>query len=212
MVSLTLPLLPLPYPLVLLPGCGLSVLIDRSIGQALLELRQLNDAADEALNIAAVPAASAPITGGGRTPLHGWGTSARVVRMVRNPAARSSGQTYVVTLQGIGRIRVLRARDAIADKQGLGEVDVEALLSVKKPSIDSVEQFRSAALTLLARLAKDASQPAKRARWLKLAELVEEITGDGDFSVVDRLVGTLNGEFDDKLGESHVQMEPFHCN
>jgi ATP-dependent Lon protease len=70
------------------------------------------------------------------------------------------------------------------------------------PSRESVEVFKGAALRLLDRLAKDASQLSRKEGWLKVSTMVEEISGSRAAWMADVMVAAVNGEYSDKLGTS----------
>ena len=99
----TLPVLPLPYPTILLPAAHITVPVDRELGQALLTLIQESEAQPA---VAAIPLLSEPrsekdlprlVLDGNQdenaTVLNEWGVHARITRLVR-PSALNPTQPY----------------------------------------------------------------------------------------------------------------------
>src|SRR6267154_2487478 len=92
-----LPLISLPYPLILLPSARLTSPISNNQADALIRLS--NSSITNPL-FAAVPF----VQHDGTTSLHQWGVTARIARVVR-PRAQSD-EPYLLTLAGITRIRL----------------------------------------------------------------------------------------------------------
>src|ERR1700679_3564904 len=92
-----LPLIPLPYPLILLPSARSTFPIPNDQADALIRL--LNSSTTNPV-FAAVPF----VQHDGTTSPHEWGVTARIARLVR-PRAQSD-EPYLVTLAGITRIRL----------------------------------------------------------------------------------------------------------
>lgn len=67
------------------------------------------------------------------------------------------------------------------------------------PSRESVDTFKVAALRLLDRLAKDASQLSRKEGWMKVSGMVEEISDARAAWMADVMVAAVNGEYSDKL-------------
>lgn len=70
------------------------------------------------------------------------------------------------------------------------------------PSREAVEVFKGAALRLLERLAKDASQLPRKEAWLKVSAMLDEISDSRATWMADVMVAAINGEYSDKLGAS----------
>jgi ATP-dependent Lon protease len=201
MAATKLPLLPLPYPIILLPSCTSTLFVDYVTSQKILELRRRRGNIEDALTVAAVPAAVEPPLGQKVPPaLSQWATAARVVRMMRGTAEQGTAQAYVLVLHGVARIRLSGAKLVISETESIQDVEVTYPAFSKQPPVEAVEQFRSAALKLLEKLANQASHSAKRSQWLKLSNMTEEMLAEGDISVVDRLVAALKCEFMENLG------------
>jgi ATP-dependent Lon protease len=196
MLPSTLPILALPHPQILLPAARISLPLNRDQGdQFLAFLDTPND--DQPPLIAAVPITSpdSPDT------VSQWGTTARIVRLVR-PPLRNPRQPYVVTLQGLTRIRLKSPFAHDGNKNVLVERAVEHPDTNGVPSRESVEAFKGAALRLLDRLAKDASQLARKEGWLKVSAMVEDISESKASWMADVMVAAVNGEYSDKLSTS----------
>lgn len=193
MSSTTLPVLALPHPLILLPTARVTIPVQRLIGEELLSLVQ--HAEDQPL-IAAVPLTFPDAS------LNSWGTAARIVRLIR-PPARNQKQPYLLTLQGISRIRIIEDTHTICSdsSDGIVERRVEYPEPEGTPAMESIIKFKVAALRLLELLAKDTSQQTKRDAYRKIADMLEN-TADGKVAnMADLLVASVNGEYADKLGE-----------
>lgn len=186
-----LPVLPLPHPTVLMPASRLSMPIPRQLGEALLALIEDSDSLPV---VAVVPVASTT-----DTILAEWGTAARVVRLVR-PPARNIRQNYLVSLHGLTRVRLTSPFTPSVDHPSLAPQDIEYPSTERLPSRDLVEKFKHSAMLLLDRLARDSVQPSRREGYHKIAAMVDDITDSRASWMADMLIGTINGEFSDKLG------------
>lgn len=209
----SLPLFPLAHPLVLFPASRITVPISKDSGRALISLIQ--DSPGQPL-IAAVPILHPPLdksgviqdAAGGGTVLNEWGCAAQVVRLVR-PSALQPAQPYLLTLQGVTRIRL---EPPLPSLDSLDAVDFTfhpvVYPSVKGiPAPEHVEAFRVAGVRLLERLSKDVGpgpvvgpSSNKRDAYLRLRDALEDITDDRAHVLADTLVSLVNGEFSDKLG------------
>ncbi|KAK2465142.1 hypothetical protein APHAL10511_002834 [Amanita phalloides] len=217
MATSKLPILALAHPLILLPASRFTMPVHRHVGEAILTLIQESDALPV---VAAVPTASIPTpshtdaynTGDPQSPtlplsepvLAEWGTAARVLRIVR-PPARGSRQPYLLSLHGLTRVKIgSSSSNAISlpasEWANTLEVhEVEYPPTEKIPSRETVEKFKYSAARLLDRLAKDSAQQSKRDGYLKIAAMLEDITDARAPWMADVLVGTINGEYTDKL-------------
>lgn len=207
-----LPVLPLPYPLLLLPTARLTIPVSRALADNLLAILDDSDAGQPIL--AAIPAPVpleptsadvtpvAPVTANTH-PTHG--VAARVVRLVRartvaSPALR---HPYLLYLHGLSRIRLLQPLDLDpAALDSLPHHGVTYPPAETTPSHETVEAFKDAALGLLDRLTKDSAHAQRKDDWLKVASMVEEISDQRAAWMADVLVAAISGQYADKLGES----------
>ncbi|KAG6907031.1 hypothetical protein DXG01_010866 [Tephrocybe rancida] len=198
MASSKLPVLALPHPLILLPTSRFTVPVSQSIGEAILALIDESDALPV---LAAVPTVNPPSEGTSPV-LSEWGTAARVLRMVR-PTLRNPRQPYLVSLHGLTRIRLIAASDANSLPPELAAdlslQDIEYPPTERIPSRETVDKFRHSALRLLDRLARDSTQHARKENYHKIANMLEDITSSRAPWMADVLVGSIDGEYADKL-------------
>lgn len=205
-----LPVLPLPYPLLLLPTARLTIPISRALADTLLATLDDTDAGQPVLAAIPVPvplepdvAAAPPVATNTPPPTHG--VAARVVRLVRARTATSPAprHPYLLYLHGLTRIRLLQPLDldpSTADS--LPQHTVAYPPADTTPSHETIEAFKDAALRLLDRLAKDSVQAQRKDEWLKVASMVEEISDQRAAWMADVLVAAISGQYTDKLGES----------
>ncbi|KDQ54462.1 hypothetical protein JAAARDRAFT_209196 [Jaapia argillacea MUCL 33604] len=197
--TLTLPVLALPHPLILLPSARVSLPVGKAVGEAIAILLQESATPPE---LAAIPI-TVPATPAERNApcaFSDWGIAARVLRLVR-PPQRNSKNPYLLTLQGLTRIR-LATPLTITNSQaieGLKYHLVDYPSAEDIPSAESVEAFRAAALRLLDRLVRDSPQQARKDVWTKIASMVEEISELRAAWLADVMVATVNAEYNDKL-------------
>ncbi|KAF8627530.1 hypothetical protein AX15_004388 [Amanita polypyramis BW_CC] len=221
MASSKLPILALPHPLLLLPASRFTLPVSRQVGEAILALIEESDTLPV---VAAVPITS-PTPGSPSADAYNaddasspgardnssvgpvlaeWSTAARVLRIVK-PPTRSSRQPYLVSLHGLTRVKIGSSKFGGAVLQAsvwsntLSLHDVEYPPTDKVPSHETVEKFKYSAAKLLDRLAKDSVQMSKRDGYLKIAAMLEDITDARAPWMADVLVGTINGEYADKL-------------
>lgn len=194
----TLPVLALPHPLILLPTGRITLPVQRGIGETLLALVQESEVQPI---VAAVPVTSP------NGPLNSWGTSARILRLIR-PQARNPRQPYLLTLTGINRVRIVdSAPDVSSDSSpadvhhGVVERRVEYAPPDGIPTMEAVIKFKAAALKLLEQLARDTTQQVKRDSYNKVAVMIEETSDTKAAWMADVMVSNVNGEYLDKLGE-----------
>ena len=208
-----LPLIPLPYPLILLPSARLTFPISNNQADALIRL--FNSSITNPL-FAAVPF----VQHDGTTSLHEWGVTARIARFVR-PRAQSD-EPYLLTLAGITRIHLTNtstdtspsANNTITGTSGASSAssDAHPLPRVtvihsppdaqSPPASDVVQDFKAGAIRLLERFAQDTSQSArKRESWARIALVVDETEPDKVAALADAIVSAVGAEHVDKLGE-----------
>lgn len=184
MATTRLPILPLPHPLILLPSARASIPVPRSLGEQLLSLIEDSDALPI---VAAVPESPEG------TALGEWGTASRVLRLVRQPSSRS----YLLSLQGLTRIK----RKSPGNVQALSLEDVEYPSQDKlPPSKENVERFKQSASRLLERLSRDSVQVSRKEGYAKILAMLEEVQDARAPWMADVLVGTVNVEYEDRLG------------
>lgn len=199
----TVPVVPLAYPTILLPGARITVPVSRGLGDQLLAIFE---SAESQPVVAAVPTLAPTDTHSSSAGLSQWATTARVTRLVR-PPPRNPRHPFFVSLQGLSRIRLTTPSEAplSADDytHSLRMHAVEYLAKEQPPSHESVEVFKAAALRLLDRLAKDAVQQSRKEAWVKVAGMVEDIEQHRAPWMADVMVAAINGEYADKLGTSY---------
>ena len=196
--------LPLPHPLILLPAARITIPLSRTIGEHILFLSRESD--DSQPVLAAVPITTPTglqIESNGPV-FSEWATAATVVRLLR-PPPRNPKQPYLVSLLGITRVHLKTPLILSVTADPLTEHPVEypGVDSNAVPSRESVEVFKSAALRLLDRLAKNAiGQSSRTDAWSKLSGMIEETSEARAAWMADVLVTAVNGEYADKLGTS----------
>lgn len=199
-MSQSLHLIPLPYPLILLPGARATFPVPNKQAAALIHL------ADSSVTnpvLAAVPL----VQHEGTTSLNKWGVVARITRFVR-PRPHSD-EPYLLTLTSTTRVCLSNPPERVpSDKDDgppLPRVDVvhPPPDANSHPAPDVVQDFKTAAVRLLERFAQDTSQSArKRESWTRIAHLVEETESDKAAALADAIVSAVGAEHADKLGES----------
>ncbi|KAH9990850.1 Lon protease C-terminal proteolytic domain-containing protein [Russula vinacea] len=189
-----LPLIPLPYPLILLPSARLTFPIPNIQADALI---RLFDSSVANPVLAAVPF----VQHEGTTSLNEWGVTARVARFVR-PRAHSD-EPYLLTLSGITRIRLASTSTSTSDVSlPLPQVTVvhSPPDAHSPPAPDIVQEFKAAAIRLLERYAQDTSQSArKRESWARIAHVVDETGPSKAAALADAIVSVVGAEHPDKL-------------
>ncbi|TFK36507.1 ATP-dependent protease La [Crucibulum laeve] len=212
MATSKLAILVLPYPLLLLPASRFTMPVSKEIGETLLAMIEDSDALPI---VAAIPltAPNPPSSTNSNTnpnptstpqdssvpTLSEWGTAARVLRLVK-PPARNPRQPYLVSLHGLTRVRLIhRIPLTLDDLAHLPPHDIEYPPTEKVPSREAVDKFKSSALRLLDRLARDSVQQSRKEGYHKIAGMMEEITDARTPWMADVLVGSVNGEYADRL-------------
>ncbi|KAI0297950.1 hypothetical protein BC826DRAFT_999741 [Russula brevipes] len=209
----TLPLVALPYPLILLPGARTTLPLPPRQADALIRHLGSLSLADPVL--AAVPL----VQHEGTTSLNKWGVTARIARFVR-PRAHSD-EPYLLTLTGVARVRLADPSPLLPfsphDATGTGAAhlppDSDGLLlpprvdvdypppdSHTPPAHDVVQDFKAAAVRLLERFAQDAALSVrKRESWARIAQLVEETEPEKAAALADAIVAAVGADHADKL-------------
>ncbi|KAJ7743076.1 ATP-dependent protease La [Mycena metata] len=191
MTSSKLSVFALPHPTVLLPGSRITLPVTNQVGEALVTLIEESDTLPV---VAAVPVSSDT----NQTALAECGTAARILRLVR-PPGRNNRQSYLLTLQGLTRIRLLTPYVPTPDDPFV-PWDIQYPPTVKEvPSRKSVDAFKQSALRLLDRLARDSGQQIRRDGYNKISSMLEDVTDARAAWMADILVGTVNAPFADKL-------------
>lgn len=188
-MSTKLPVLSLPHPLILLPTGRITLPVSRNIGETLLALVQESD--DQPI-VAAVPSTAQG------SSLYQWGTASRIVRLIK-PPSRDSKQPYLLSLNGITRVRIVD--DVSHVDSGIVHLRVEYPPTDGVPTAENVVKFKAAALKLLNQLARDTTQQVKRESYSKVAALVEEVSHVRAAWMADVILSSTNAEYADKLGE-----------
>lgn len=206
-----LPLIPLPYPHILLPSARLTFPIPNNQADALIRL--FNSSVTNPV-FAAVPF----VQHDGTTSLHEWGVTAHIARFVR-PRAQSD-EPYLLTLAGISRIRLTSANtdsspstnntsNATSSSSSSNPLPLSRVTVIysapdaeSPPAPDLVQDFKVAAIRLVERFARDTSQSAqKRESWARIAHVVDETEQDKAAALADAIVSAVGAEHPDKLGE-----------
>ncbi|KAF9074465.1 Lon protease C-terminal proteolytic domain-containing protein [Rhodocollybia butyracea] len=184
-----LAILPLPYPLILLPAARLTIALPAEVGEALLALFQTNDSSLPI--VAAVPAVNHPAN----SSLAQYGTAARVLRLVRSPLGRNSlesGDTqtrpFLASLHGLTRISYP------SSFQLKDSVDSNSDVPVQVQARESIVKFKSAALRILQHMAQNSSQQGRKDAFHKIAAMLEDIKDEADAWMADVLVGSVLGQ------------------
>jgi ATP-dependent Lon protease len=209
MSSSKLPIIALPHPLILLPASRFTMPVSREIGEVLLSLI---DESDTLPVVAAIPTTNQPTSPDTEPVLAEWGTAARVLRLVK-PPARNSRQPYLVSLHGLTRVRLIYTSKHNLSSEDLLRMPmhgVEYPPTEKVPSRETANKFKQGALRLLDRLAKDSLQQSRKEGYHKIASMLEDITDARTPWMADVLIGSVNGEYADKLGEFNLSTSTCH--
>ncbi|KAG5652056.1 hypothetical protein H0H81_006453 [Sphagnurus paluster] len=172
--------------------------VSQHIGEAILALIDESDALPV---IAAIPMSNPPSENSSPV-LSEWGTAARVLRLVK-PTLRNPRQPYLISLHGLTRIRLIASTDSSAIPPEVAAdltlQDIEYPPTERIPSSETVDKFKHSALRLLDRLARDSTQQVRKDSYNKIAGMLEDITNSRAPWMADVLVGSINGEYSDKL-------------
>jgi ATP-dependent Lon protease len=79
--------------------------------------------------------------------------------------------------------------------------DVEYPPPEKLPSHEAVEKFKQSALRLLDRLSKDSLQQSRKEGYHKITSMLVDIADARTPWMADVLIGAVNRDYNDKLGE-----------
>ncbi|KAJ3752570.1 ATP-dependent protease La [Lentinula raphanica] len=169
-----LAILPLPYPIILLPASRITVPLSAEVGEALLALFEANDSLPV---VAAVPAAVDCATSANAQ----FGTAARVLRLVRPPlrsslesADNKQSRIYLASLHGLTRISYpssLEIKDT-ADSTPSTPLQVQVR--------EAIIKFKAAALRVLQHMAQTSQQQARKDAFYKIAAMLEELKDDAE--------------------------------
>jgi len=193
-----LPVLPLPYPYILLPASRVTIPLPSDVGEALLALVEKSDTLPI---VAAVPATNTS----SQPSFARYGTAARVLRLVQPPSTsrrNKQPQIYLASLHGLTRVcleggydqelQVLRqpvtpsqrpnlvtqpisypSTAQVTDTKGTDTSDTTTV-----PSRDAIVKFKMTALKVLQYLAQSVQQQARKDAYLKIAAMLEELKDD----------------------------------
>ena len=212
MATSKLSVLALPHPIILLPASRSTLPVAKEIGESLLSIIEESDTLPI---VAAIPLTAPSTLDGVEFSLSEWGTAARVLRLVK-PPARNPRQPYIVMLHGLTRVRLIHTSESKKkltsdDLLHMPVLDVEYAPPEKLPSHEGVEKFKQSALRLLDRLAKDSPQQSRKEGFHKLTNMLDD-TADARIPwMADFLIGTVSGEYNDKLGEFTFNFVPCRC-
>ena len=194
----TLPVLPLQYPVLLLPASRITVPVKKEVGQQLISLIHESEAQPV---VAAVPIINPESAQDEEPVLNEWGTSARIARLVR-PSALNPSENFLVTLHGLTRVRLAKPLQIAS-----GTLDEMPYHSVEYPPTEGAPQreqviaFKGAALRLLDRLKLDAPKGSQKDTWSKFASMVEEISDSRVGWLADVMVAGIIVDYSDRLSE-----------
>ena len=200
MATSKLSVLALPHPTILLPASRLTLPVAKEIGESLLSIIEESDTLPI---VAAIPLTAPSTLDVLEPPLSEWGTAARVLRLVK-PPARNPRQPYIVMLHGLTRVRLVLTPEkklTSDDLLHMPVLDVEYPPPEKLASHEGVEKFKQSALRLLDRLAKDSLQQSRKEGFHKITSMLDDIADARTPWMADYLIGTIPGEYNDKLGE-----------
>lgn len=206
MTSSRLPILPLPYPIVLLPASRLTLPLSKEVGEAVLALIEQSDALPV---VAALPMTQETSATSPDPIFSDWATATRILRLVK-PPARNPRQPYLVSLHGLTRVHLLTPfalAPTISDHRSailgpsLVSHDIEYPPTERVPSSEIVDKFKQSALRLLDRLAQEAAQQSRKDGYNKIAAMLDDITDARAPWMADVLVGSINSQYSDKLGK-----------
>lgn len=196
----TLPILPLPHPLLILPGARLSLPIGADVGH---QLTKLIREADDSPIVAAVPiikSNNAENNGKGEQYALGeWGCATRVTRLVR---ALNASEKFIITVQGLARVRLPKPLFLTEDTlHTLPAHSVELISDDGLPRRETITEFRTAALKLVDRLIQDTSKGSVRRDVLeRFATMAEDLTESRIAWLADLMVHTIVPDYADRLG------------
>lgn len=199
MTSSTLPILPLPHPLLILPGARLSLPIGADVGHQLTKL--IRDTGDNPV-VAAVPILRSSATEGTKEDsyvLGEWGCATRITRLVR---ALNASEKFIVTVHGLARVRLAKPLSLGEDVlHSLPMHTVELVVEDSTPCRETITEFRTSALKLIDRLIQDAGKGSVRREVLeRFATMAEDLTDSRVPWLADLMVHTIVSDYSDRLG------------
>ncbi|ESK84683.1 atp-dependent protease la 2 [Moniliophthora roreri MCA 2997] len=203
-----LPIVPIPYPLVLLPGARLTIPIPQRIGDALLHAQEGSGGGGRGLPVVAAVPCSPPedhekdsevVIGDkgtegkpGIVTKEKWGTATRILRLVRPPpsftksAKGGSPQVYLASVHALTRVRLEEPYDASAALTSAlhdGDRDMK-LLNVSYPPLAPYEKDREEE-------AREAVVKFKAAALRVLGHLMQNTNGNGKKDAYVKVAGML---------------------
>ncbi|KAI6118128.1 Lon protease C-terminal proteolytic domain-containing protein [Pisolithus thermaeus] len=205
-----LPVLPLPFPLVLLPTARLTIPVSRELAEKLQAVLHDSDSSPPIVATIPIPPPidpssttnfTPPLSTHTTGPVHG--TAARVVRLVPVRALSASvspRQPYILSLHGLTRIRLAQPLDLDSQMaDSLSERTVHYPPADQVPSHEAAEAFKDAALRLLDRFAKDSVHSQRKDDWLRVSVILEDVPDHRSAWMADVLVAAINCDYTDKL-------------
>ncbi|KAI5118621.1 hypothetical protein M0805_006989 [Coniferiporia weirii] len=191
----TLPILPLPYPIIVLPSARVSLPVDAELGQQLVALMRDSDTHTV---VAAVPIINTESNEGEQPVLAEWGCATRITRLVRS---HNKADKYIVSLHGLARVHLVKPLVLNSDSLlSLAYHPVEYPSQLAPPKRETVTEFRSAALKLLDRFIQDAGKGTPRREvWDRFATLVEDPTDSRVPWLADLMVYSIISDYSDRL-------------
>ncbi|KAJ8074775.1 hypothetical protein PM082_019100 [Marasmius tenuissimus] len=184
-----IPVLPLPYPLVLLPGARLTIPISQDIGEALLNLLERTQNLPVVAAIPAIP----PNENEKGNSLPEYATATRILRLVR-PARQMDGEKvamYLASVHGLTRVKLEEPYDAnrallSPNTHSKGQLEMRVVSYPPPHSLDqeqdlialrdAIVKFKTSALKVLGHLIQNSQhQQAKKDAYAKVAAMLEEL-------------------------------------
>ncbi|KAF5381932.1 hypothetical protein D9757_007544 [Collybiopsis confluens] len=201
-----LPVLPLPYPTILLPASRVTVPLSAEVGEALLALF---GASDQLPIVAAVP--DTPSSSNTNPASAQYATAAKVLRLVRPPLGRTNLENgekqpriYLASLHGLTRVcleerydhettKLALTSESLTPKLAMRKISYPSSFQIKDAALDtnseipvqvqareSIIKFKAAALRVLQHMAQGSQQQARKDAFYKIAAMLEELKDDAD--------------------------------
>ncbi|KAH8112093.1 ATP-dependent protease La [Phellopilus nigrolimitatus] len=195
-MPVTLPVLALQYPTVILPGARIALPVDPELGQQLVALMHESDTHPV---LAAVPIVNAKSAHGEAPVLGEWGCASRIMRLVR-PSALNQSDKYVVSLQGLTRVRLARPIEVTEDTIGsLFQHPVVYPAIETTPGREAVSAFKTAALKMLDQLIEDTGKSSRKEVFTRFATMVEDMSDARVPWLADVMVWSIITDHSDRL-------------